>query len=113
VPGVRRARRVIADRELALALGLVEFTAAAVVALVAGGDHVAGDSAPAIPHRPDVLGGHQAQVWACTHKIAIGGSDLINVRFADSSRTFHEVREVPDAAIGSPRQCHERSLAAQ
>src|SRR5215211_1345121 len=39
---------------------------------------------------------------ACTHKIAIGGSDLINVRlahFADSSRTSPEVREVAKAVI--------------
>jgi ABC transporter len=33
-----------------------------VVALIAGGDHVAGDSPSAVPHRLDVLGGHQARI---------------------------------------------------
>src|SRR6516164_2252951 len=80
-----RTRRVVADREPAAAPGLVRFVAAGVIALIPSGDHVAGNRTPTIPHRPDVLGGHQAQVWACTHKTAIGGSDLINVRFADSS----------------------------
>ena len=57
-----RARRVVTDRELAAALGLVRSAAARVVALEAGGDHVAGDAPSAVPYRLDVLGGHQARI---------------------------------------------------
>jgi hypothetical protein len=45
------------------------------------------------------------QIRTCTHKIAIGDRDLINVRllahFADSNPTSPRVREMPKAAVSN------------
>jgi hypothetical protein len=49
----------------------------------------------------------------CIHKIAHGNSDLIKIalaRFADSSRTSHEVREEPVAAVRSEDLVHNECV---
>jgi hypothetical protein len=57
-----------------------------------------------IDHQYEPISG--ALLRARTHKIAIGDSDLINVRF-DSGRTFPEVREVPIVLQKSPNKLCE------